>query len=361
MDVDELRAASRPIHGHGSESVAATLASIADWCRSEDVEFDAYGSGRLIQRFESDVAEMLGFPAARFMPSGTMAQQVALRIWADRSGTDHIAMHPTSHLEIHEERGYSHLHGLKASLLGPDDRAMLASDLDARPGRIGALLVELPTREAGGLLPTWSELQEIKDVARARQVPLHLDGARLWECGPSYERSYAEICTGFDSVYVSFYKGIGALPGAMLLGPEDFIAEAATWQRRSGGNLYTLTPNVASAVMHLDRRLERMPDLLVRAREMARVLSAIDGITVVPTPPHVNMFHLHLRLDADTALEARNRVAADLGIWTFGGLAPTGVPGCSLAEVYVGEAAMQVSDSELEAAFRTLMAVADDR
>lgn len=355
MDVEALRASSRLIHGHGEESVADTLKRIADWCRDSGLGFDDYGTGELIQQFESEVADLLGFPAGRFMPSGTLAQQLALRIWADRSGVNHVAMHPTAHLELHEQHGYSHLHGLRATLVGPSDRAMLADDFAALPERFAALLVELPTREAGGLLPSWAQLEEIKDVARNRAVRLHLDGARLWECGPAYDISYAEICEGFDSVYVSFYKGIGALPGAMLLGSEDFVAEAAVWQRRGGGNLYTLTPNVASAAMQLQNRLTRMPDLLERARQMTQVLSSIDGITVKPNPPHVNMFHLFLDRDVEAALEARNRVADEQSIWTYGWVQSTDVPGVSQTEVYVGEAAMRVSDLDLELAFTSLM------
>jgi threonine aldolase len=216
-------------------------------------------------------------------------------------------------------------------------------------------LVELPTREAGGLLPSWAELKEIKEAAKNRDIRLHLDGARLWECGPAYEKSYAEICDGFDSAYVSFYKGVGALPGAMLLGPEDFVAEAVIWQRRTGGNLYTLTPNVASAAMQFESRLARMPALLERARQMARVLASINGLTVKPEPPHVNMFHLFLHLEVDAAIEARNRVAEEFGLWAFGWVAPTEIPGTCRTEIYVGEAAMNVSDADIDDAFRSLM------
>ncbi len=347
------------IHGHGVRPAAGVLSDVADWCRQRDVAFDAYGSGELIQDFEAEVAALLGFPAARFMPSGTLAQQAAIRIWADRVGIAHFAMHPTAHLELHEQRGYAHLHRLNAVLVGPAGSPMLAEHLRDLPDRVAAVLVELPTREAGGLLPTFAQLEEIKTVARDRGVKLHLDGARLWECGPAYGKSYAEICEGFDSVYVSFYKGIGALPGSMLLGPEDFIAEAAVWQRRAGGNLYTLTPNVASAAMQFEARLAQMPGHLERARQMAVVLGAIDGITIKPNPPHVNMFHVFIARDPEDALTARDRVAEELSLWTIGWAMPTDVPGVCRTEIYVGEAAMAVTDEEIDRAFRMLMSVGD--
>ncbi len=84
-------------------------------------------------------------------------------------------------------------------------------------------------------MPAWNELREIAAIAQARGVKLHMDGARLWEAREAYApHSFADVCAHFDSVYVSFYKGIGALAGAMLLGPEDFIAEARVWRRRHG-------------------------------------------------------------------------------------------------------------------------------
>jgi threonine aldolase len=177
------------------------LAPLAAWCAEREVHLDHYGDGEMINGFEREVAGRLGFEAARFMPSGKMAQQIALRVWSERAGCDHVGMHPTSHLELHESRGYNHLHRLRATLVGPADRPLRGEHLDAVPERLAALLIELPIREAGGQLPAWDELEALKTAALERGVRLHLDGARLWECGPGYRRELAEICAGFDSCY----------------------------------------------------------------------------------------------------------------------------------------------------------------
>jgi threonine aldolase len=353
---EQLKASSKWLHGHGPQTPAELLERIATWCRENEVAFDVYGTGELIEGFEARVADLLGFEAARFLPSGTMAQPIALRIWAERAQTTHVGMHPTSHLELHEQRGYAQLHGLRATLIGPASSPLLAEHYAAVKERLAALLIELPIREAGGQLPSWEELEALKQTVREAGTWLHLDGARLWECAAHYRRSYAEICEGFDSCYVSFYKGIGALPGAMLLGPRAFIDEAILWQRRSGGNLYTLAPNVASAAMLLDERLARMPAYHQRALEIARVLRAIEGVAVLPDPPHTNMMHVFLALESEAAMAGRDRVAEELGLWLLSAARPADVPGHCRFELYVGEAAMQVGDRELDAGFRSLLA-----
>ncbi len=223
------------VSGHGDDAPGAELAGIAEWCSQNGWQADRYGEGALIGAFEARVAALLAKPAAVFMPSGTMAQQVALRIACDRARNAVIAMHPTSHLELHEEHAYVRLHSLRAILLGERERPTSARDLDELAETPAALLVELPAREIGGRLPDWPELVALTALAGERGMWRHMDGARLWEAREYYApASYADICAQFDSVYVSFYKGIGALAGAMLLGPEDFIAEARVWRRRHG-------------------------------------------------------------------------------------------------------------------------------
>src|SRR5204863_334572 len=121
--------------------------------------------------------------------------------------------------------------------------------------------------------------------ARGHDVMFHLDGARLWEAAAGYERSPGDIAALFDSVYVSFYKGLGGVAGSMLAGPADFIAEARVWLRRHGGNLVHMYPYVIAARAGLRRRLGRFADWRKRAQAIARVLRSIPGVTIVPDPP----------------------------------------------------------------------------
>ncbi len=325
----------RRLHGHPDRSPADLLDAAARWCREHDIAFDVYGMGPVITDLEERVAQMLGFEAGRFMPSGVMAQNIALRIYADHAGLNHVGMHPTSHVEIHEERAYAHLHGLNATLVGPADRPMRAEHLNAVVEPLAAVLVELPIREAGGQLPSWEHLEALKQAAADRSIPLHLDGARLWQCPPFYERSLTEVCAGFSSVYVSFYKDIGALSGAMLLGDADFIAQAAVWQRRQGGTLWSQIPSVATAAMLLDDGIARMPALRSHALSIAAALCEVPGVRVLPDPPHTNLFHVIADGTVEDAREGRARAEAQTGIRPYGGMRPGPIPGTFRVEVCI--------------------------
>jgi threonine aldolase len=102
---------------HGGPGPRDRLLELAA-ATGEDERFDRYGSGERIERLEARIADVLGKEAAVFMPSGTMAQPIALRIWSDRRGSRTVAFHPTCHLELHEEKGYERLHGLHGKLVG---------------------------------------------------------------------------------------------------------------------------------------------------------------------------------------------------------------------------------------------------
>ncbi len=121
------------VGGGPKSSPGDELERIAAWCREQGWHPDRYGDDKHIAAFEAKIAALLGLEAAVFMPSGTMAQQIALRIAADRAGTPLVAMHPTAHVELHELHGYTRLHRLEGVLLGPRQRPTTAADLAAYP------------------------------------------------------------------------------------------------------------------------------------------------------------------------------------------------------------------------------------
>jgi threonine aldolase len=244
---------------------------------------------------------------------------------------------------------YRELHHLEAILVGEPDRLFTIDDL-AVVAQASSLLIELPQREIGGQLPTWQKLMAVCDDARSRGMKLHLDGARLWECRPFYGRSYAEIAEPFGSVYVSFYKILGGLPGAVLAGPNALIEKARVWQRRHGGNLVTLTPNAISAKLGLDHHLPRIAGYVAKAREIAEVLGGFDQIRVVPEKPPTNMMHIFFSGEPDRIAENAKRIAYEEKVFVFYGL---GVEG--KLELNVGDAALDIPKSEIERLFRQIV------
>lgn len=320
-----------------------------------DLDMDRYGEGPIIEGFEAEIAALLGKEAAVFMPSGTMAQVIALRIWADRVRLPVVAFHPKCHLELHEQRSYERLHGLSARLVGPPAGLLTLADLERIPEPIAALLLELPQREIGGLLPAWEDLVAIAGWAGDRGIALHLDGARLWESKPFYGREYAEIAGHFDSVYVSLYKSLGGIAGSVLAGPADFITEARVWQRRHGGNLVSMYPYVLAAKAGLAARLGRMEAYRDKAVAIAARLARIPGVEVIPDPPHTNMMHLALR-GAPARLErAALEVAAETGVWLFGKTNRTELPSTQRIELTILDGALEIDTDEIGRLFDAVL------
>ncbi len=344
----------RWLSGHGRQSLRAAMEALAAEA-GDDEAADNYGTGALIEDFEHEVAGIIGKEAAVFMPSGTMAQQIALRIWSERTGRNVVAFHPTCHLELHEEHGYQRLRGLHARLVGERHRLLTLDDLERIAEPVAALLLELPQREIGGQLPEWDALVAQTAWARERGAGVHMDGARLWEAASYYGRSYAEVAALFDTVYVSFYKGIGGISGAMLLGPAEFLAEARVWQRRHGGTLHSLAPYVLAARHGLRERLGRFPAYHERALAIARALSSVPGIILKPDPPQTHMMHVYLRGDAERLMDAITAIARDERVALTGWLRGCELPGYCMFELTVGDAAFALSDDEIAGYFRRVM------
>jgi threonine aldolase len=157
----------------------------------------------------------------------------------------------------------------------------------------------------------------------------------------------AEIAALFDTVYVSFYKGIGALAGCCLAGPANVLAEVREWRKRMGGTLHGLWPGAASALSCLHRRLPLMPEYFGHAREIASALRGAPGVRVVPDPPHVSMMHLLLAATQEGFAAAARRLAAEQGVWAWPEAMVTPDPGVQRVELYVGDATRAVPPGQV--------------
>ena len=327
-----VRASARTVFWR-RRTPADTLADLAAGCAELGVDdWDRYGETGAVEQLERQVAELLGKPAAVFLPSGIMAQQAVLRVWCDRRGSLRVALPELSHLVHHEADGPRLLHGLRLEHLTEGRVVPTAQDLAGVPGLLGAAMVELPLRDAGCLLPTWEALVELSGAARDRGVPFHLDGARLWESQPFYDRPLSEIAVLFDSVYVSFYKGLGAMAGACLVADAEVVDEVRLWRTRMGGTLFGMTPYAVGALLGLRRELPRMGEYLATARGLAASFAA-RGFRVHPEVPHTCTFEVYADGRADEVNERLVAFVERTGVQLSGLWRQTDDPGTVVAEL----------------------------
>lgn len=349
--LEAFKQAKYPVGGHGERNVQVLQDALRDIDGGKPS--DMYGKGEVIEDFQSKMAKYLGKEAAVFFPSGTMAQQIALRIWCDAKGVKRVAYHPLCHLEIHEEDGLKRLHQIEPILLADKQRLITLQDVMAMPADISCLLLELPQREIGGQLPAFEELEAISAWCRGRGIKLHLDGARLFEIVPYYGKSAAEICALFDSVYVSFYKGIGGIAGAILAGDEPFAQESKVWKRRHGGDLISLYPYIVSADYYFERRVPKMGQYYRGAQELAGLFNQCDGVATRPAEPVSNMFHVHIDLPKETVEPLLVDIYAATGIGISSYLRDNDSGGCYF-ELSLGDAYGRLPKEQLKLALRLL-------
>lgn len=357
------RAARRKLSDSLREAtVGELLAELGTLAPDPDEPGDVYGSG-IVERLERRVAELLGTEDAAFFPTGTMAQQIALRCWAGRTGNPVVALHPMSHPERWEDGALSVVSGLRTVYPTGEPRQPTASELAELPEPFGTLMLELPLRDAGFLLPTWEELSALVDTARERDAVVHFDGARLWESTVHFGRSLPEIAALADSVYVSFYKSLGGLSGAALAGSASLVAEARVWRHRYGGQIFRQFPAALSALAGLERELPQLPSYVAKARAVASAMSSalaaapeVPWFRVHPEVPHTHQFQVWLPYDADRLTEAGVRLAEETGTVLFRRWSPDGPPGLSVTEVEVTRPGLTWTDAEVATAVADFVA-----
>ncbi|HEV7626478.1 MAG TPA: beta-eliminating lyase-related protein, partial [Streptomyces sp.] len=293
-----------------------------------------------------------------------MAQQVALRCWAGRSGNHTVAIHPLAHPVIHERDALRDLAGLR--LVHSTDAPRLPTPGEVRDlaEPFGTLMLELPLREAGFLLPTWEELTGTVAAARERDAVVHMDGARLWECSAHFGRPLPEIASLADTVYVSFYKSLGGLSGAALAGPAELIDEATAWRHRYGGTLFQQWPAALSALAGLKHELPRLSEYVTHAQVVAAGLSDafaeadLPWWKVWPQVPHTHQFQVWLPYGVRELTEAGARQAEETGTLLFRRwFEPAGTPpGLAVHEVTVSGPGLSWSGEDVRRATADFLA-----
>ena len=246
---------------------------------------EQHGDDPTVHALCDRMAALLGKPAAVFLPSGTMCNQIAILTHC-RPG-DEIIAHETAHILNNEGGGPAALTGASVlGLQGPrgqfDADTLRAAFREKRRNAPPQTLVEVEQTANLGGGSVWKpdRLTAVLDAAHAHGMATHMDGARLMNAVVAAGIPAAEMVAGCDSVWVDFTKGLGAPLGAVLCGGTDFIDTAWRWKQRLGGSMRQAGICAAACLYALDHNIDRLADDHANAKALARGLAQIPGLTV---------------------------------------------------------------------------------
>jgi threonine aldolase len=263
-----------------------------------------------VNRLQEMVAELLGKEAALFLPSGTMCNEIALRVHC-RPGEEMLA-HKSAHPIHFETGGPAALAGVNVqSLEGPRgqyDAATLEAAIrpDSRHmPRSRLVWIEQTSNLGGGSIWPLETVRAVTGVARARGLTTHMDGARLMNAVVASGISARDWAQPFDTAWIDFTKGLGAPVGAAIAGSRDFVAEAWRCKQQMGGAMRQAGIIAAGGVFALRHHVKRLADDHANAKRLAEGLAALPGIKLDPATVETNLvfFDLAGSLDASTAVE----------------------------------------------------------
>ncbi|MCC6992738.1 MAG: DegT/DnrJ/EryC1/StrS family aminotransferase [Acidobacteria bacterium] len=317
--------------GNG-QSPAAFAALLQRLTAARDVGEDSYLLGGEVEAFERHWAALLGKEAAVFMPSGTLANHLALRALA---GTRRRVIVPEmSHIYNDTGDACQTLSGLTLMPLGPQAATFTAAEVEAvltrtAGGRVatgvGAIAIESPIRRLSGQMFDWAEARRITALARERGIGTHLDGARLFIASAYTGITPAEYAAPFDTVYVSLWKYFNCGQGAILAGPKRLLDDMFHTRRMFGGNLAVGWPAAVVARHYMDGFVDRLKAAVRVSEEVYGGLATHPRLRITRVPQGTNVAHVTLRgIEPKTvaarllASGIRMPAAAPDGVATFG-------------------------------------------
>ena len=268
-----------------SDTVTRPTAAMRRAMAEAQVGDDVYGEDPTIRALETRVAECLGKESALFVPSGTMANQLAVGVHAGPG--DELLCDPSSHVYLWEGGGISRLWGVTARTIEPTGGLLSAEDLagqirpdDGHYVRTRLVCLENTHNRRGGALHNPADVEAITRWARANGLATHLDGARLWNAAIASQTSTANLAAPFDTVSVCFSKGLGAPVGSALAGPERLIRQAHRLRKVLGGGMRQSGILAAGALHALDHHQERLAEDHAHAQILAKAVEQTPGLSL---------------------------------------------------------------------------------
>jgi len=258
-----------------------------------EVGDDVWGEDPTVIRLEERVADLLGKQAGLFVPSGTMANQVALLSHTHHG--DEVLVGWRSHCITYEAGAGAALAGVMFKVLGEDGQFTADQVLAALPpdnvhfAQVRLVWLENTHNAGGGRIFSQSEVERIAAVARDRGISLHLDGARLLHAAVAQGCPPAELVAPLDSSSICLSKGLGAPVGSVLVGSGELIRRAHRYRKMLGGGMRQVGILAAAGLYALEHNVERLAEDHDKARLLARGLSELDGIRLDPASVETNI------------------------------------------------------------------------
>ncbi|MEL6273594.1 MAG: GntG family PLP-dependent aldolase [Bacteroidota bacterium] len=273
-----------------------------------EVGDDVFRQDPSVNRLESYAAELFGMEAALFCPSGTMTNQLAIKVHTQP--LDEVLCEEKSHIYQYEGGVYAQLsgvtmnliHGKNGKLLRGQVRQAIKPKADWLPvSRL--LVIENTCNKGGGSIYTYDEVQPILAEARAAGLACHLDGARLFNALVETGERASDWGGLFDTISICLSKGLGAPVGSLLLGPNDLIQKARRYRKVIGGGMRQAGYLAAAGQFALENNIDRLADDNRRAKQLGAALSILPYVTnTAPVKSNIVIFDLADR-SADTFLD----------------------------------------------------------
>lgn len=261
---------------------------------------DVYGDDPTVNALEAYVAQLLGKEAAVFMPSGTMTNQIALRVHTEPG--DEVILESQAHIYYYESGAPAALSGVMCKLIAGHQGRFTAADLQQalRPSdyhfaRTKLVCLENTHNRSGGRIFPLSEIEAIAQLCQSQNLKLHLDGARLWNACVATGISEAEYAKSFDTVSVCFSKGLGAPVGSALAGSQELIDRSRRFRKMWGGGMRQAGMIAAGALYALKHHRDRLQEDHANARLFAEAIAQIPEIDVDLEAVETNIVIFHTK------------------------------------------------------------------
>jgi len=282
-----------------SDTVTRPTAGMRAAMAAAEVGDDQFGEDPTTNRLQQRVAALLGKEAALWLPTGTMANQVALRVLT-RPGDD-VIVSRESHAVWHETGGSAANAGVQFTEIGSGglfSEAELRAAIKPRDHMMypptTLMEIENSHNRSGGVVVPTELATRLADTAHDAGIAAYLDGARLWNSAAAEGRPVADLAASFDLVSVAFSKGLGAPAGSVLAGTAETIRRAVRYRRMAGGAMRQIGILAAAGEYALDHHLERLVEDHANAREIAETLAASPAIQLDPGAVRTNIIVFHL-------------------------------------------------------------------